>query len=328
MTVKFVYKKQKRGYRWDTIGKQNRVSIYDLLSEHPGQSPHQIKNALNITRQTVQTHLKELSQERKVYKRNHKYFINDEILENIVIFARDMKQASATLFDPLQIYESWSNSENSPTNLDEYNADDLWLQKSIRSFLDNHVSVLSQKHCKTKFRSDEMYERYLFELANRIGAYLMYIFIEAMKPPSEYNTPSIGPEKKEELSRGLIARSIDVQMMFEKFCGSRILFGLAHHKHEFTNDTFDKITGAFKKVYPVVYNALEQYWEDSINMSIKMENALISEEKTSDHKHTWKEYSIYKLKNRKYLICRVCRRFVDEKTKNRITNQRNLKAES
>lgn len=86
-----------------------------------------------------------------------------------------------------------------------------------------------------------MYEKYLFELANRIGAYMIYIFVEAMRPSDEYNILSMKPDKKEELSKNLMTKSLDTQIMFDKFCGY-ILFKLKNHGREFTNDTFNKIT--------------------------------------------------------------------------------------
>lgn len=118
---------------------------------------------------------------------------------------------------------------------------DFSLHKSIRGILDNYFSVVSQEYVNTNFRDDEMYEKYLFELANRIGAYMIYIFVEAMRPSDEYNILSMKPDKKEELSKNLMTKSLDTQIMFDKFCGY-ILFKLKNHGREFTNDTFDKIT--------------------------------------------------------------------------------------
>lgn len=118
---------------------------------------------------------------------------------------------------------------------------DFSLHKSIRGILDNYFSVVSQEYVNTNFRDDEMYEKYLFELANRIGAYMIYIFVEAMRPSDEYNILSMKPDKKEELSKNLMTKSLDTQIMFDKFCGY-ILFKLKNHGREFTNDTFNKIT--------------------------------------------------------------------------------------
>jgi hypothetical protein len=225
-----------------------------------------------------------------------------------------MNQASRTLFDPIQIYDSHSSNEHRTTPIGYY-VDSLLLYKSLRGILDNHFSVVSQDSVQTNFHSDDMYEKYLFELGNRIGSYLMYIFIEAMRPSSEYNIPSMKPDMKEELSMKLMTNSLDLKLIFDKF-RSYILFNLSNHGHEFTTDTFDKVTNAFRNVYPVVYDALEQCWADSINMSIDIENPSYNEERV-DHKHTWEEYGIYKLKNKRYFVCRGCGRLVNEMIKNR-----------
>jgi hypothetical protein len=197
--------------------------------------------------------------------------------------------------------------------------DGVSIHRSIRGILDTYSSVISRKNCRTNFQDDEMYEKYLFELANRIGSYLLYIYIEAMRPSSEYNISSMKPNKKEELSMNLIRKSLDIQMMFAKFCGY-ILFHSTNHGREFTKDTFDRIVSSFKNVYPVVYDSLERCWSDSINTSINLENALDGQEKTSDHNHNWEEYGIYKIKDQKYFVCRGCGRLVNEKIKNRIIN--------
>ena len=104
--------------------------------------------------------------------------------------------------------------------------------------------------------------------------------------------------------------------MVEKFC-EYILFDYSNWGREFSKDTFDKISTAFKKVYPVVYESLERCWSDSINTSINTQNALARENKAFNHNHTWEEFSIYKLKNKKYYVCRGCGWFVNERIKNR-----------
>lgn len=325
--VKHVYNKAEGKIESQLVstGEENKKKIYEyIVNGNKGFQTHEIVAAFEtsgqkITRQTVQTHLRSLVRVRKVYKKNQNYFNNDPNLGNILNFARHMREASKILFDPFQIYYSHSSKEHH-TNPDVYNVFGLSLHKSIKGILDTYDSVVSKEYCKTNFQDDERYGKYLFELSNRIGAYLMYIFIEAMRPSSEYNISGMKPSKKEELSKNLITKSLDIQMMFDKFC-DYILFDLTNHGREFTNDTFDKITTAFKKVYPVVYEALERCWFDSINTSINMENALAREEKTSNHKHTWEEYGIYKLKQQKYFVCRGCGRLVNEKIKNQIINQ-------
>jgi hypothetical protein len=296
---------------------KHRIIEY-ITANNRGLKPHEIAGALKISRQYVHRFLRELIKERRVYKENNRYFNNDQSLGNILNFAHHMRQASETLFDPLQIFHS-HNSKVSHTKQDVYNMDGVSIHRSIRGILDTYSSVISRKNCRTNFQDDEMYEKYLFELANRIGSYLLYIYIEAMRPSSEYNISSMKPNKKEELSMNLIRKSLDIQMMFAKFCGY-ILFHSTNHGREFTKDTFDRIVSSFKNVYPVVYDSLERCWSDSINTSINLENALDGQEKTSDHNHNWEEYGIYKIKDQKYFVCRGCGRLVNEKIKNRIIN--------
>jgi hypothetical protein len=307
-----------------STGEENKKKIYEyIVNGNKGFQVHEIVAAFEsmgqkITRQTVTTHLRSLVKERRLYKRNQCYFNNDPRLGNILNFARHMREASKTLFDPFQIYFSHS-SKATQTNPDVYvyNEVSLSFHKSIKCILDAHSTSISPKYCKTSFQDDEMYEKYLWELANRIGAYFMYIFVEAMRPVSEYNIPGIKSDKKKELSATLMEKSLDIQMMFEKFCGYT-LFDFSNQGREFSNDTFNRITTAFKKVYPVVYESLERCWSDSINTSINTQAALAMGNKGFNHNHKWEEFSIYKLKNQKYFVCRGCGFLVNEKIKNRI----------
>lgn len=316
VSVKDVYKKSENRLEKVSVGEDHKMMIYEYISQRKGVLPSEIADALGFTRQTVHNHLRALLKERKVYNKNQRYYNNDPSLGNILNFARHMTQASKTLFDPFQIYFSHS-TETTHTNPDVYNHVGLSLHKSIRGILDAHPTVISPEYCKTSFQDDEMYEKYLWELANRIGAFFFYIFVEAMRPVSEYNIPGIKLDKKKELSASLISKSIDIQMMFEKFC-EYTLFDYSNRGREFSNDTFNRITTAFKKVYPVVYESLERCWSDSINTSINTQAALAMENEAINHNHKWEEFSIYKLKNQKYFLCRGCGLLVNERIKNRI----------
>ena len=45
--------------------------------------------------------------------------------------------------------------------------------------------VTSAKYCNTRFGPKESLERCLFEFANRIGAYIIYIFLQSLHPLPE-----------------------------------------------------------------------------------------------------------------------------------------------
>ena len=323
-SVKHVYNKTEGKIESQSVAEENKKKIYEhIANSNKGFQVHEIvatfeSKGQKITRQTVTTHLRSLVRERKLYKRNHSYFNNDPSLGNILNFAQHMREASKTLFDPYQIYFSHS-SKATQTNPDVYVYSEVSLSfhKSIKGILDAHSTVISPEYCKTSFQDDEMYEKYLWELTNRIGAYCMYIFIEAMRPVNEYNIPGIKSDKKKELSATLVERSLDIQMMFETFCDYP-LFDFSNGGREFSNDTFNRITTAFKKAYPVVYESLERSWSDSINNSINTQAGLAMENEAFKHNHKWEEYSIYKLKSQKHFVCRECGLLINEKIKNRI----------
>jgi hypothetical protein len=87
------------------------------------------------------------------------------------------------------------------------------------------ISV-SERFCKTKFNKITLNEKYLFEFANRIGALILYIFIESARPLEEFddmikdhfktrNSKTDRLQRKTMLSSDLIHRAIDIDRIFE-----------------------------------------------------------------------------------------------------------------
>ena len=288
---------------------KERIIVY--IAEHKnGAKPHEIARGVGVTRQYVHRLLKELMKVRKVYNKNQLYFNNDHDLGNILSFARYMKYSSDTFADLIQINRTINHTEDQNYRQDVYHDMGSLLFKPVDEIVSSYPSTVSEKYCKRNFQEDELYERILFEFVNRVGAFIAYIFLEAMRPSTEHNSPTMKPAKKDELSNIMIQRSIDITKMFEKFRDFPL--DTVNRGREFTNNTFEKISHSFKKVYPGIYNSLEEGWSDSVNASIGTQTALASEKKYSMHKHKWEEFRIYKLKDRKDLLCRGCGNIVNK----------------
>lgn len=108
-----------------------------------------------------------------IFEHNHKYYPTNSDLTNIYWFASRMDYHSGTLALPLRTRDEADHL--SPHSL----------------FYTTPVGILETKtkgpspsphFCKTEFNSDSSNEQCIFEFANRIGAYITYIFMQSMKP--------------------------------------------------------------------------------------------------------------------------------------------------
>jgi len=85
------------------------------------------------------------------------------------------------------------------------------------------VAFLSQSLCKTNFAKDKLNEKYLFEFANRIGAYITYILIESLRPLGQFDILTATSEddklkrikRRALLSSDLINMAINMKRIFE-----------------------------------------------------------------------------------------------------------------
>ena len=68
--------------------------------------------------------------------------------------------------------------------------------------------VTSAKYCNTSFGPKDSLERSLFEFANRIGAYIMYIFLQSLHPLQE---SKISDEDRDELCKIMLEKAINTR---------------------------------------------------------------------------------------------------------------------
>lgn len=90
-------------------------------------------------------------------------------------------------------------------------------------------------------------EKHIFEFANRIGAYIEYIFIESLKARNQ---------KTDNDAKVIIDNAIDLNGIFRDFCNL------------FSKENPNRISDAFRKVYPAA-GILEKFWSDRIKLARK-----------------------------------------------------------
>lgn len=174
---------------------KNRIVEYvSDLDRIRGVYPHELAESLGITRQYVHELLKELIRETKILKVDGRYYATDRDLADITSFAKVMKMVSGLLISP-DIIEAGSMEIRKI-----YPARQLFDETFYKEFkkMVSGISV-SDTLCKPKFTKDTLKEKYLYEFANRIGAFITYILIETMRP-FEFNEPSKSKNQKEKHS--------------------------------------------------------------------------------------------------------------------------------
>lgn len=179
---------------------------------------------------------------------------------------------------------------------------------------------VSEKYCETKFTNDNTVERNLFEFINRVGAYIAYIFVESLRPNPRHL--DITDNKKKERSYHLVNKAIPVERLFRKFClllnqleiitpaeQSGLSEGdLSEELYQLDESSFDKVSDSFRKVFPRVYGALENFWFNSRKYHLKRHSLFAEYSKCI---HNWEDYYLYKIGT--CYICRKCHLLVERK---------------
>ena len=89
---------------------------------------------------------------------------------------------------------------------------------------------------------------------------------------------------------------------------------------ELNQPSYEKLSNSFKKVYPRVYGALENFWFNSRMTHLKRRTLYAQYSKCI---HKWEDYDLYKIG--KCYICLKCHLLVESKVKGGRNNNNNNK---
>jgi hypothetical protein len=296
-----------------------RQRIYDFIFDRRiyGVKPNEIWGSdmwkkSEKSRQWGHKCLKILKKQNLIFENNHKYYPTNSDLNNICWFASRMDYLSPILAFS---YRAGDDGDQLSPSL---NTTPVGILKSKTR------GSLSPKFCKTKFSSQNSNEKCIFEFANRLGAFITYIFIQSMKLSS---SPDDSKKDRMEKSGTLIHNAINMRHWHELFCELIDNFGLVKlpltsdslnfreqgdtgdilNHQELDQKSFDKLCRIFENVYPGIYNGLEGSWRKVVEDSINIEQYYASRVKR-ECKHTIKDITIYKYP-RKCYSCSNCQSF-------------------
>jgi hypothetical protein len=178
-------------------------------------------------------------------------------------------------------------------------------------------NAVSEEFYKATFHGNSSNEKYFFEFANRLGAYILYIFISSIQLSIKEYSSDIEQNKKHDydkrigaLRSALFNKSFDLDFIFDDFI---------NQFRPLDNSTFDTLLEAFRRVYPGLYKGLQNEWYNEVRDHSNWLEAREKNEVYCDHE--WEPLSIIMLPE-KYYFCRKCSHLIDEKHMNRILEQK------
>jgi hypothetical protein len=310
-------------------GKENKEKIFQFIygNRDHGVKANDIIMNTGLSKEAVHNHLTALLSEGRIYKNERrKYFPEISILNEFLAFSKLMREKAFWLIDK-EIMHSDPESDL-PYDLGKYPRLKLYQKLEMNipdnkklTFQDIEKSfpkasmylirmllgpITSEEYCTPHFRDKESLEKSLFELSNRIGAYITYIFLQAMYPLAD---PKLDCKDRSELTRTLIDKSITLEDLFEMFRYLITQLGLTgcnlklnEHKKlfELSNNNFKTLSNALQKVYPNLYIGFENWWMHATCNTLALYNLRTA---SSTCKHEWKEKYLFK-----YRSCHVCRK--------------------
>jgi hypothetical protein len=112
--------------------------------------------------------------------------------------------------------------------------------------------------CDTKFNENNWREKCLFKFANRIGAYVTYVMLQAMNPDLTPEGQTLTFQERDELANKWSSNSIFGSFMLWQFANLPELENNEIEKPflELKKETFDEFSKAFDNLYPYADGAL------------------------------------------------------------------------
>lgn len=217
-----------------------------------------------LSRQTVSKILKKLKKEAELSKKGRKYFpLNDDAVNmNILAASINVKLRGILLSD-------------------------------------EHIDRISNKFYPGHRRTRDSSAKCIFEFANLLGASMIYLLIESMRPGE------VSQKYKEDINivEHLIKNSLPLDELVIKFRSrlgirtGRTIYGTA--SLDLNNQDFIRLSQEFRKVYPHLYRELEEGWQSMSRLILAPRN---DNEQISDHE--WHKRYLYRYGE--YYECRNC----------------------
>jgi hypothetical protein len=146
-------------------------------------------------------------------------------------------------------------------------------------------------------RPEASLEKYIFEFANRIGAYLVYIFIESFR--SHRNDKS--DDVRSVLTEHFLKEALPLMDLLADFLLSLPINATEKGYYKLNEGAFKKISQVYENLYPNMTKSIEGGYRTVCDVLFPR-NDEIKENNNCSHK--WKKKYVHKIGDR--YLCRKC----------------------
>jgi hypothetical protein len=218
---------------------------------------------IGLTRQTVNNHLSKLLDEGEIKKSRKGRYLSTEVFDDMA-------------YDPWGVFES---SLNMASQYMIENGDILNLQT-----LGNIAQALTNN-------SNQMIEKFIFEIANRIGAFAVYVFIESLRSRRNVNTEDV----RSVLTAEFLSKAVPLMDFLEVFL-YQLPIDTKRAYFELNEGALQKVSAAYSNVYPNLAKSLEAGYSEFCNNLLPKPN--------DNCAHTWEKIYLHKVGD--LFLCRKC----------------------
>jgi hypothetical protein len=230
------------------------------------------KEHKGLTRQTVTTHLNSLVDEDEIKKTRKGTYLPKEIFDDIA-------------YDGWQLFEDYLNFVHRSLipNRDVLNLGEL-------------ANILTDLTRNGSNKTKEPLQSFIFKIANRIGAYVVYVFIESLR--SRRNVKS--EDVRSVLTEEFLKKAIPWMDLLEEFLSELPIKTKERGYFEVNERALKKISKAYKKVYPNIAEPIEKRY-------LKFCNSILTtraKNKNNNCSHKWEKIDVHKIGDR--YLCHKC----------------------
>jgi hypothetical protein len=146
-------------------------------------------------------------------------------------------------------------------------------------------------------------KEFIFEFANRIGAYMLYVFIESLR--TRRNVKSEGVRFA--LTEQFLKEAIPPMDLLSDFFYSLPIKRSEKGYYELKQSTFNKLSEVYNDLYPDIAKSIEEGYQLFCNSLFQSVNRHVMKSKVKCS-HKWEKILIHKIGDR--YRCRICNRIV------------------
>lgn len=246
-----------------------------------GVHVNEIVEHVPVSRMTTTTHLKELVRQDEIKQTRRGTYLPKEIFDDLI-------------YDGWSYLEDYLNTRCSDviSDMNVLDLDDL--RETVTELSKNDKSTMKE---------------FIFEFANKIGAYILYVFIESLR--SRRNVKSEGVRFV--LTEQFLKEVIPMMELLKEFIDSLPIKTSEKGYYELKQSTFNKLSEVYNDLYPDITKSIEEGYQLYCNSLFQSVNRHVIKRKPNCS-HKWEKMLIHKIGDR--YRCQICNKIVSSHESN------------